>query len=159
MITSLLLAVVAVGVGAGAVAVVDETEGRVPVVAREIVAGTLAVELAEAIADVTAGLVVGHELLGSETGGAGIAHVDTRRHAGSSRKDLQRARQSDECLCFQSSTNRLCSISVDQNASSINMHACSVSGGCGTANNTLHICCCFCNSTPCPPMQRYWHAL
>jgi len=36
MITSLLLAVVAVGVGAGAVAVVDETEGRVPVLLSDI---------------------------------------------------------------------------------------------------------------------------
>jgi len=71
-------------------------------VAREIVAGTLAVELAEAIADVTAWLVVGRELLGSETSGAGIAHVDTRHHAGnSSRKDLQKVMQSDSASVFR----------------------------------------------------------
>jgi len=57
-------------------------------VAREVVAGALAVELAEAVADVAAGLVVRHELLGLEAGGAGIAHVDARHHAGGSSKNL-----------------------------------------------------------------------
>lgn len=51
-------------------------------------AGALAVELAEAVADVAAGLVVRHELLGLEAGGAGIAHVDARHHAGGSSKNL-----------------------------------------------------------------------
>jgi hypothetical protein len=58
-------------------------------VAGEVVAGTLAVELAEAIADVTAGLVVGHELLGLEAVGAGIAHVNTGHDAGGNSKELQ----------------------------------------------------------------------
>ena len=53
-------------------------------------AGTLAVELAEAVADVAAGLVVGHELLGLEAVGASVAHVDARHNAGSSSKDLQK---------------------------------------------------------------------
>ena len=60
-------------------------------VAGEVVAGTLAVELAKAIADVTAGLVVGHELLGLETVGAGIAHVNTGHDAGGDSKELQSA--------------------------------------------------------------------
>jgi len=51
-------------------------------VAREVVARALAVELAEAVADVAAGLVVGHELLGLEAVGAGVAHVDTRHNSG-----------------------------------------------------------------------------
>jgi len=46
------------------------------------VARALAVELAEAVADVAAGLVVGHELLGLEAVGAGVAHVDTRHNSG-----------------------------------------------------------------------------
>ena len=58
-------------------------------VAREVVARALAVELAEAVADVAAGLVVGHELLGLEAVGAGVAHVNARHDAGSSSKDLQ----------------------------------------------------------------------
>lgn len=104
MITSLLLAVIAVGVGAGAVAVVDETEGGVPVVAREVVAGTLAVELAEAVADVAAGLVVGHELLGLEAAGAGIAHVNAGRDAGS--KELQSVQSQSTCLTWESRQHR-----------------------------------------------------
>jgi len=99
-------------------------------VAREIVAGTLAVELAEAIADVTAGLVVGHELLGSETSGAGIAHVDTRHHAGSSsRKDLQKAMQSDSASVFELSPapSGICSIFVHTNHSP--KHACMLRRG------------------------------
>ena len=52
----------------------DKTEGSTHV-AREVVAGALAVELAEAVADVAAGLVVRHELLGLEAGGAGISRV------------------------------------------------------------------------------------
>ena len=39
------------------------------------------------------------------------------------------------------------------------MHAGSVRGGCGTANQTLQICCCVCNSFPCPPLQRNLHAV
>ncbi len=65
----------------------DKTEGSTHV-AREVVAGALAVELAEAVADVAAGLVVRNELLGLEASGAGIAHVDTRHHAGGSSKNL-----------------------------------------------------------------------
>ena len=58
-------------------------------VAREVVAGALAVELAEAVADVAAGLVVRDELLGLEARGAGVAHVDTGHDAGGSSKDLR----------------------------------------------------------------------
>ena len=85
---NLLMAVVAVGVGAAAVAVVDGAGGGHVQGAEEVVAGALAVELAEAVADVAAGLVVRNELLGLEASGAGIAHVDTRHHAGGSSKNL-----------------------------------------------------------------------
>ena len=53
-------------------------------------ARVLAVELAKAVADVAAGLVVRDKLLGLEARGAGIAHVDTGHDAGgSSSKDLR----------------------------------------------------------------------
>ena len=53
-------------------------------VAREIVAGTLAVELAEAVADVSAGSVVGTEVLGLDAVGPGVASVNAGHDGGSS---------------------------------------------------------------------------
>jgi len=51
-------------------------------VAREVVAGALAVELAEAVADIAARGVVGDELLGLEAVGAGVAGVNARDDGG-----------------------------------------------------------------------------
>ena len=75
-------------VRAATIAVVNVAGGGVVESSVEVVAGALAVELAEAVADVAAGLVVRNELLGLEASGAGIAHVDTRHHAGGSSKNL-----------------------------------------------------------------------
>ncbi len=94
-------------------------------VAREVVSRALAVELAEAVADVAAALVVGGENLGLKSVGAGVAGVDAGNDGASSlSENLSKESVSGGCLGFDSILQKKNDPCLSNNGANLNLIPC-----------------------------------